>query len=1147
MKVTAYVISIMMAFMILISYATYAQEGTRTGKVSASDGSGIQGVTVQEKGARNYATTNASGEYTIRISKADAVLIFSFVGFTTREQAVGTDARMDITLTPNTNQLNEVVVTAMGIKKEDRKIGYAVQSVKGSELVKAREANPITNLTGKVAGLSVGPSAEMLGRPQVVLRGNSDVLFVIDGVPVNTDSWNISADDIDTYTILKGPNAAALYGFRGQNGAIIITTKRGTKDKRGWTVQFNSSQQIEKGFLALPTPQTEYGRGGTSGASPFLYQYASGYGYGAPGSAAFLGKDLLYDNAQRQSEWGPRFEGQLLKQYNSPYDITTGVRTPTPYTAKGKDNLKNFLQAGFLSTNNISVGSSGDNYDIRMSYSHTYQKGMDPNTKLNMDNLNIITSYKFTPKLSVEANLDFNTQYTPNIPDQSYGPNSYVYEFSVYGSADFDVRDLKNYWKGPQGITNLMQYNNEYGRANNPYFQSQKWLRGHYKSDVYGFIKLNYKFNDDLNLSLRSQVTTWDQTRTEKVPASATLNQYLPTGWYTFGAYNGDFREDHRNLIENNSDLLLTYNKKIGKDWNVSALAGGSWRSFKYTSTYNTTQNLSVPNVFTLGNSKGTPYIYGMRSNMMVYSGYYSVDFGYKRFFNISTTGRVDNLSTLPEGNRNFFYPSVSIGSVLTDYLELPKVISYLKVRASYADVKSALTLSQVPSAFAFINGKTLGTNITSGGLLGYGSELYTAYDGPSYANQYFYSTGTNYNGTPSINYSTGIPNPNVKPADNKSYEAGLDVKLFKNRLGLSSTYFISDNGPQIYQLPVANSTGFQTQSVNGVTTQKKGWELSLTASPLKSTNGLNWDVLINWATYKETLKSIYGTEPGLNLNGHVYHVGERMDAYYGTGFVRDTKGNIIYGWDQTSTATDKGTGTPLQNPSSALGDKKFLGNLNPDFSFGINNSFSYYNFSFSFQFDGRIGGKIYDRVYQQMTNAGTAADLAGNTAAGIARLKEWKSTNGGANKPTPYFVGNGKVIIGGTPTYSKGILTNEKDLKLVDNTTPSTVQNYFSNGVTGGNAVDEYFMTSRSYVKLREVTLGYSLPASLLGRSFIKGASVTLVGRNLLYFAKRKDFDIDQYASGYNFSSNSLGGTSSTDLQSPTARRYGVNINLTF
>jgi hypothetical protein len=687
-----------------------------------------------------------------------------------------------------------------------------------------------------------------------------------------------------------------------------------------------------------------------------------------------------------------------------------------------------------------------------------------------------------------------------------------------------------------------MQYNNEYGRANNPYFQAHNWLRGHYKNDVYGYIKASYKFNDDLALSVRSQVTTWNQTRTEKVPASTTLNQYLPAGWYVFGSYNGDYRADNRYLIENNSDVLLTYNKQLGSNWNVSALAGGSWRSFKYNSTFETTRDLSIPNVFGFQNSKGTPYIYSFGSNMMVYSGYYSVDLGFKKFFNISTTGRVDNLSTLPKGNRTFFYPSVSASTVLTDYIKFPSVISYVKLRASFADVKSALTQSTIPSAFYMITGKT-----TNSGLLGYGSELTTPYDGPSYTNQYAYSSGTYYNNTPSSNYSQAIPNPALKPADNKSYEGGIDLRMFKSRLGVSATYFISQAGPQIYQLGVANSTGFQTQNVNGVTTQKKGWELSVNASPLRSARGLNWNILINWATYIERLKSIYGTEPGLNLNGHVYHAGDRMDAYYGTGFVRDDKGNIIYGWDQTSSAVDKGSGLPIQNPSSDLADKKFLGNMNPDYSFGITNTFTYHSFSLSFQFDGRVGGKIYDRVYLQMTNGGTAADLAGNTAAGQARLKEWQSTNQGANAPTPAYVGQGVVIKGGTPTYSKGVLTNAKDLSLDKNTTPTTVQNYFSNGVSGGNVVDEYYMTSRTFAKLREVSLTYTMPSKVLGRSFIKGASFSLVGRNLLYFAARKDFDIDQYASGYNFSNNSLTGTGSTDLQSPTARRYGVNINLTF
>ena len=1121
MKVTAYLSMIMTFLLIVMFQPGFAQDKVLTGKVASANGAGIQGVTIQEKGARNFTTSDAEGHYSIRLSKPGSVLVFSFVGFTPREVPAGDGASLDVTLTENDKQLNEVVVTALGIRKEVKRIGYSTQEVKGSELTKAREPNAINGLTGKVAGLTIGSSAEMLGRPTVVLRGSTDLLFVVDGVPVSSDTWNISADDIETYTILKGPNAAALYGFRGQNGAIVITTKKGSKDKKGWTVEFNSSEMLEKGFTAVPKPQAEYGIGGLS--APFLYSYAAGYNY-----SNLYGTDVLYDNAQRASMWGPRFEGQAIRQFDSPYDPLTNKRSATPWTARGANNLSNFIQAGLLSTNNISASTSGENYDVRMSYSHTYQKGIDPNTKLNIDNLNINTSVKLSDKFTAEANLNLGLQYTPNIPDASYGPNSYVYELSVYGSTDYDVRDLKNYYKGPQGVPGLMQYNNEYGRANNPYFQAAKWLHGHNKTDIYGFAKLTYKINDNMNLSFRSQITTWNQLRSEKVPASTILNGYLPAGWYTFGSYNGDYREDSRRLIENNTDLLLTYNKKLSHNWDLSALAGASMRSYKYVSSYITTQNLSLPSLYTFSNSKGTVYSYNYIGNMMVWSGYYTLDLSYKNYFTISNTGRVDNLSTLAKGNNTFFYPSVSVSSAISDYVKLPDFISFMKVRASFADVKGALTSSTIPSAFQAINGKSVNS-----GLLGYGTELYSAYDGPSYTNQNVYSTTTYYNNTPSVNYSNTLANSTLKPYDNKSYEGGIDLKFMKNRLGLSATYFTSINGPQIYALGVAPSSGYSAQNVNGITSERKGLELSLQGSVLKSAHGLNWDVLVNWSTYKETLKKIYGTETGWTINNHTYHVGERLDAYYGTGFVRDPNHNIIYSG-----------GAPLKNPNTDVNSQTFLGYMNPSFAFGINNRFSYKNFSFSFQFDGRIGGKIFDRILYQMNNAGTSQESVSGDL-GAARLKEWKSTNGMTVSPTAAYVGKGKVITSGTPTYTNGVINNAKDLQFADNTQAVLVQSYLSSGI--GSSFNEYYMISRSYAKLREVTIAYSLPAGMLGKSGFKSATVSLVGRNLLYFAKRKDFDIDQYSSGYNFSSNSLGGTSGTDLQSPTARRYGININLVF
>ncbi|HUB62144.1 MAG TPA: carboxypeptidase-like regulatory domain-containing protein, partial [Puia sp.] len=443
----------------------FAQTRTVVGRVSMPDGNPVQGATIQEKGTANATTSDAAGNYAIKLTRPGATLVVSFVGWQSQEIPAGKDPRVNVILLPGNRQLDEVVVTALGIRRDSKKIGYAVQTIKGDELTRAREPDAFTSLEGKVAGLTIAASPELFGRPMIVNRGTQNMLIVVDGVPVNSDTWNINADDIDNMSILKGPNAAALYGFRGQNGAIVITTRRGTRDAKGWQIDVNTSDMIEKGFLTYPKDQTEYGRG-------TLFQYSFGEG--------------LDDHTQRLPSWGPRMDGQPVLQYNSPYDVTTGVRTPTPYLSIGKNNYKNFLAAGGLSSSNISLGTSGTNSDIRISYSHVFQKGTDPNTRINMDVLNINADYDISNRLKFEANVNLDVQYTPNLPDANYGPNSYVYMFNVYGNTAYDVRDLKNYYQAPLGIPGLKQYAENYGRSNNPYFMAHQWLRSHFKTDVYG-------------------------------------------------------------------------------------------------------------------------------------------------------------------------------------------------------------------------------------------------------------------------------------------------------------------------------------------------------------------------------------------------------------------------------------------------------------------------------------------------------------------------------------------------------------------------------------------------------------------------------------------------------------------------------------
>jgi TonB-linked SusC/RagA family outer membrane protein len=1068
------------------------QEREINGKVVDPDGQFIPGVNIVVKGTSNGTISDADGMYTIKINQENAVLVFSFVGYTTQEYSVGAQSTINITLASEAQNLAEIVVTALGVKKELRTIGYSTQEIKGGDLVKAREPNPLNSLTGKVAGLNVGVSSEMLARPQILLRGNKDLLFVIDGAPVNSDTWNINPDDIESYTILKGPNAAALYGFRGQNGAILITTKKGSKDARGFSIDFNSSTMLDKGFIAVPLSQDEYGAGAN-------YQYAFG--------------NKPYDEDgkfRRPNVWGPRFEGQPIPQYDSPIDPQTGIRTGTPYEARGKNNYENFVETGVLSTNSIAIAASGEKTDMRVSLSHAYQKGIFPNTKLNITNFNISAGYDFNPKLRLEGSLNLNRQYTPNIPDVTYGPNSYTYMFSVYGGAQYDVRDLKDYWKSP-GKPGIQQYFMEYGRNNNPYFMANEWLRGHYKTDIYGYAKLSYKITKDLDASIRTQATTWSLLRTEKLPYSAII--------YGRDLKQGDYREDRRNLFETNSDLLLKYNKKLGSDFELTAIAGGNLRTFQYNSTYESTDYLIVPGVYNLSNSKNPKLSYNFRSDMLVISAYASVDLSFRNYLTLSATGREDKLSTLPKGNQSYFYPSLSLSTVVSDYLKLPDVISFVKLRGSYANVRGGLTNAEIGPAYRAMN-------LTS--PLQYGTDLFTSYDGPSYSNQNNYQIKNLYNNTPSADYSGNIANDELKSFSVTSYETGVDLKFLENRLGLDVTYFVADNGPQIFSRNVSPSTGYYSRNVNDIITQKKGWEVALSGTPIQSDNGFTWNVLANWSTFVERFKEIKDPSGTVFLNDHFYKVGDRVDEGFGYKFLRSPEGKVIY----------NSGGLPLP-PQAGAANKKSLGFANSDFIWSINNSFSYKNWNFSFQFDGRVGGVIYDEIMVDSYQGGRAKDLVEGKF-GEARRTEWEAYKA-TGVVTPAYVGDGVVVSNGTIQFDEnGNITNFDELTFEPNAKPVTLQSYvahLSYISNFGEAFSEAWMISRSYAKLREVVIGYSLPAKLLSRTFIRSANISLVGRNLLYFAERKDIDLDQYP----------GNNIYTPLQSATTRRYGININFTF
>lgn len=1114
---------------LFISTFIFAQTDRIIGKViDAASKTPLEGVSISLKNSSIGTSTNSNGEFSLDAPK-NSKLSVTFVGYEAKEVSAS-QSNLTIEITSSAKQLNDVVVTALGIRKDVKRLGYSVQEVKGSDLVKARESNPIDGLVGKVAGLNVGINQEILASPTVLLRGSPLNFYVVDGIPVNSDTWNISPDDIETYTVLKGPTAAALYGSRGINGAILITTKRGKKNTKGFTVEYNGSVQINKGFIAIPKVQNEYGGGDN-------LKYAFG-DYNSNGTGSGL-NDKDYD------VWGPKLDaGLLLPQYDGPYDPTknytttfadgktfTGHIQPTPWVARGKDNLQNFLQAGLLNTNNISFSAVTDRSTVRMSVSETHQTGITPNTQMNAVNFNVLGSYNVTDKFKVEANINYNRQFTPNIPDAIYGPNSIIYDVDIWTGADWNVKDpnIVNYWQpGKVGIQSNFV---EYKRYQNPYFMSYEWLRGHYKNDLYGWTAFTYKFNKDLNVLLRSNVTTYNLLRNEKEPFSA----------HPYGDEHnhGNYREDRRDLWENNTDLLINYNKEnIGNSGiSVSAFVGGSARTMKYTSSYTSTDQLIIPNVYTFANTLKPIRSYSYGSNLLLLSAYYSADITYKNYFTVSTTGRVDETSALTVGNNSGFYPSVSLSTAVSDYINLPKTITFLKLRGSYANVKGGGTDAFVGTAF-----QSLGV----GSPVGYGNSYYTPYDGPNYSlSSPPYATVPGYNNQTEANSPNYTIKSGIKPFSRSNYEGGLDIRFLNNRLGFSGTYFVYKDGPNISNQYISETSGQSYFTTNGGATKRTGGELSLTGTPIQNRD-FHWDVLVNWATYKEVYTSFAGGVSQVsNGTGYPYKIGDRVDKLFGSYEALTPDKKVIH--DES--------GLPIYLPK-----QQYLGHADPDWSWGINNKFSYKSFSFSFQFDGMVGGKIQDRVLRKLTEGGRGE----NTVEGVigeARAYEaahfgdpgyfgsaGHQHDGGARDANgkPILGDDGVQVAGGSGQIQydpvTGVITNYKDLQFTANdSTTNWIQDYVSSFYND----PQHTMVNKTYAKLREVVITYSLPSNFFKNSFISKIDISVVGRNLLYFFPKAfhDIDVDQYPGRDQFGSISR----EYNLQPPSTRSYGFNVNVVF
>jgi TonB-linked SusC/RagA family outer membrane protein len=1087
-----------MLVVFLLPLASLAQKLITGHVLSKVDQSPVPGVTVVIKGTRIGTSTAVDGSFAIKAKEGD-VLVVSGVGVVKTEQTV-TGNELVIAVTSDIRELNQVVVTATGIKKEARRLGYALQVVDAAALTTAREPDPINALKGQAAGLEVNINSE-IGHPAgVIMRGENGQydapIFVVDGVPISSDTYNLNSDDIESYTVLKGPNAAALYGFQGKNGAIIITTKKGAREKNKLVVTFNTTNQINKGFIALPKYNDTYGPGdngkyayGGGGSSPASY-----FGNGAVGVGI---NDYDYD------VWGPQFRGQLIPQYDGGYTpnqtyTTTfadgsnyiGHVAPTPFVARGKDNLKKFIQTGALSANSIAIASSTEKTDVRVSLGYTYQQGIVPNTSLNNANFTASVVHRFNPRFTATTYFNFSRQFTPNVPDVNYGPNSIIYNIIIWGGADWAMQDMRNYWQ--PGHVGVQQNYEEYYRYNNPYFMSYEWLRGHYQNNEYGYVSLNYKLNGNFDFQFRPGFTAYDMFNSEKLPYSADV--------YGRELRQGDYREDRRSLFDDNIDLQARFHKnEIAGFLDVAAVAGGTIRNFNFNSDFESTNYLNVPGVYNFSNTKGPLTGSNYNASMLVASAYYSVDLGYKSYLTANITGRVDKSSSMPSNSNHYYYPSFNLASAISEYVHLPDFISFLKVRGSYAESKDGGTQP------------LFSPNVSSTPASGYGYTWYSPYNGPTYQFGKTYVLNPTYTNQNSARYTDQQINTSINTQDRKAYEFGLDIRFLHNRLGLDLTRYHYKNVGIVGQ-GISNSTGYATYLTNGNVYTNDGWEATVSGKPIANPQGLSWDVTANFFTFVR--KWVSNSNPT-----NWIHNGSRYDLIVGNGYVRTPDGKMVI---------DPSGGTYIRYSDLGSPAQKVYGHADPDWQWGLINTLSYKTFSLRFQFDGIVGGTINDYVRQKTLQGGRHIESA-TGALGVARPFDEANT--------PAYTGQGVNLTGAAIQLDPvtGAITNMKNLQQTTNTTKSLVQPF----VYQASSIGDLTAISKTYVKLREVTITYRVPQKTFGKnSIINNASVSLVGRNLLYFFpnKYKDLDVDQYTQD-----------AGAGLQTPTTRMFGFNINFSF
>ena len=911
----------------IFSGAVFAQTGSVKGIILDDTSVPLPGVTVIVANTSKGTTTDFDGSFELNdIEEGILELQISSIGFASQTIEVIVKANEivtvgSITLSASQEFLKEVVVTALGIKREQKKLGYSVQEVKGEELAEAKETNVVNSLSGKFSGVQVTGGNSGIGSTAVIsirgegslIPGQNSPLFVVDGIPISnstvsnrsegnleTDYGNgaqdINPDDIESMSVLKGPNATALYGSRGANGVILITTKSG-KRSQGLGISFTRNTTFETP-LRLPKWQNEYGQGANG---EFIF-----------GNGGFESNVNTGRNDGVDESWGPRLDGRLVPQHDSP--TSSGFRagdtslrprdaegnysdtiTSTPWLAR-PNNISDFFVTGSTVNHNLSINGANKDGNFRVSLTDLKSNGILPNTDYNRRTYNLSGSYNISDRIKVSSSLSYINGFSKNRPNNSYGTENIMYLWVWFGR-HIDMKSLRDYWQ--PGLEGVQQYNYNYNWHDNPYFTMYENTNGFDKNRLIAHVRGDITITDDLSLMLRSGIDYSDELRTAK---RAFSTQRFPKGQY---------REDNVYFKEQNTDFLFAYNKSINEYISLGASFGGNLRTVENRYKRISANSLSVPGVYNFENANEPLSKTQYNDSKEVQSLYAFINLSYKEYLFLDITGRNDWSSTLPSSNNSYFYPSVGVSTILSDIFEMPEAVTFAKLRAGWAQVGNDTNPYNITSTYAFREA---------------------------------------FNGVPRVSAFSILKNTNLKPEETNSIEFGADLRFFDNRVGLDIAIYRSNVRNQILKLPVSQTSGLGARVINAGEVENKGIELTLNLTPIKNKN-FSWNLNTNFTSNRGEVKELIDgldTYKIAENNGVqiLAKVGQRVGDMYGTGFER-INGQILYE-----------NGLPVRSNKLIK-----LGNYNPDFMVGFQNNFRYKNVNLNVLFDWRQGGVIHSRT----------------------------------------------------------------------------------------------------------------------------------------------------------------------------------------